>query len=476
MSDDVILQNIQTAKTKLEAIQRASCFDAFNLESKPTEKQDSVFRDAAEISSRYVVSGNQTGKSQMGAREVSWVFEHKHPYWDTKAQYGDAPLLILVVGRVGEQVETELWARKIKPFLTPGSYKEIRTGNSLQRVVHNTNKNTIVFLSHHNVNEARQKVQAFTAAYVWLDEMPQSLSLLIELELRVQANDGRLLATFTPLLRNIDIKDRIESCEAPLGRKYQFAMLDNPIYRGREDEILKRYENLPEDERNARLYGEWFKGGQQVYNFDSDKQVRDPEAYHPNWPHLEVVDPAASGKAGFLLLANKPGTRLWYVVKSHYIQGAAASDLLEEIEKITTGYNVIRKISDPHETWFIKEAAKQKRYYAGVYKKNDRKNELIKNLQTALNEEKIIVTSWVPDLIDELNSCMWKEDSDRIIGASRFHLLDCAQYAVDSLPTMRMPAVPKTFEQDLREKHKKRVEARAKAQVGQVSRRRRWRL
>ena len=429
-----------------------------------------MFRDITSIMCRYVVAGNQSGKSQMGAREVSWVFNHQHPYWDTKAQFGDTPILILVIGRVGEQVETELWGRKIKPFLTPGTYKEVRTGNSLQRVVHKESNNTIVFLSHHNVNEAREKAQAFTAAYVWLDEMPRSLSLLIELELRTLANNGRMLTTFTPLIREPRIRDKIESAETPIGKKYQFAMLDNPIYVGRETEIAQRFAKVPEDERNARLYGTWFRGGMQVYNFNAVTDIRNPDGYHPNWVHVEVIDPAASGKAGILLIANKPDTNEWYVVKGDYIQGTAPTDLLAEVERYTKGYNIIRKVCDPHETWFIKEAAKQKRYYTGVYKKNERKQELIKNLVEAINH-KMYITDWVPKLIDELDSCMWSEDrEDKIIGSSRFHLLDCAQYGLDNLPKMSETPKPKTWEGELREANQKRLK-RKQAVLGRMRRR-----
>jgi phage terminase large subunit-like protein len=398
----------------------------------------------------------------MGAREVSWVFNHEHPYWDTKAQFGDTPILLLVIGRVGEQVETELWTRKIKPFLEPGSYKEIRTGNSLQRVIHKVNGNTIVFLSHHNVNEAREKAQAFTAAYVWLDEMPRSLSLVVELELRTIANNGRMLTTFTPLIREPKIRDKIENAKLPVGKKYQFAMLDNPIYQGREEEIAARFANVPEDERKARLYGEWFKGGMQVYNFDATRDIRQLPNYHPSWAHREIIDPAASGKAGLMLIANKPDTNEWYVVKGLYIKGVAPTDLLDEVRQHTNGYNIIRKICDPHETWYIKEAAKQKRYYSGVYKKNERKHELIKNLGQALNH-KVFVTDWVPLLADELDSCMWAEDKvDKIIGASRFHLLDCLQYGLDNLPKMSETPKPKTWEHELRQANKKRLERKSR--------------
>jgi phage terminase large subunit-like protein len=420
-----------------------------------------LFEDIADILFRYVVAANQTGKSASGAREVSLVFENKNPHWDTQAQFPNTPLLILVIGRVGAMVEEELWNRKIEPLLTPGCYKKHIQGGALQKVTHKENGNTIIFMSHHNIREAREKAQGYVAHYVWLDEMPSSVSFLAELETRLIANRGRLLATFTPLLRNREIKDKIEALEAPVGRRYKWAMLDNPIYKGREQELMQQYAGLPEDERNARLFGEWFLGGRNVYQFNPEQHCEDPPNYHQSWPHLLVVDPAGSGKAGVALIAHRPGTDSWYVVRTFYMKGAAASDLLDELDKITTGYNIIRRVSDPHETWFIKEAIKRKQYYLGVEKKRDRKIELIKNLQEAMNDGKLKMTTWVPEANAELESCMWKEDADdKIIGASRFHILDCLQYGVDKLPAIKTIPEAKNWEQQLRDSHKKRIAER----------------
>jgi phage terminase large subunit-like protein len=454
-------EGLQLALEKLNAIRRRECFDPRFHESRPTDQQTQLFADIADILFRYVVAANQTGKSASGAREVSWIFENQHPHWDTQAQFPNTPLLMLVIGRVGAMVEEELWNRKIEPLLTPGCYKKHVLGGVLQKVTHRENGNTIIFMSHHNIREAREKAQGYVAHYVWLDEMPSSVSFLAELETRLIANRGRLLATFTPLLRNREIKDKIEALTAPVGRRYKWAMLDNPIYKGREKELMQQYAGLPEDERNARLFGDWFLGGRNVYSFNAGTDCEDPPNYHQSWPHLLVVDPAGSGKAGVALIAHRPGTESWYVVRTLYLKGAAASDLLDELDKITVGYNIMRRISDPHETWFIKEAIKRRQYYLGVEKKRDRKLELIKNLQEAMNDGKLKITTWVPEVTAELESCMWAEDKDdKIIGASRFHILDCLQYGVDRIPAIKTIPTAIGWEQQMRKDHKKQLAQR----------------
>ena len=132
----------------------------------------------------------------------------------------------------------------------------------------------------------------------------------------------------------------------------------------------------------------------------------------------------------------------------------------------TMGY-----LHDGHAS-LIKEAAKRKRYYSGVYKKNERKYELIKNLVTAIKEYSIIITDWVPDVEEELNTCMWAEESEnKIVGASRFHLLDCLQYGVDNLPKVKEIPQANTWEHELKQANRKRLEKKAKM-IGKLAKRR----
>jgi hypothetical protein len=172
---------------------------------------------------------------------------------------------------------------------------------------------------------------------------------------------------------------------------------------------------------------------------------------------MEVVDPAARGKAGFCILAEDPETSVWYLVHSEYINGDSASKLLAYIRPFTLKYNIVRRVCDPHEVWFIKHAAEEKRHYHGVYKKNERKKELIKAVQEALNFGKLKIAPWCKDAVDEFTTCQWSETTkDKIVGATRFHVLDCIQYGVDSFPKPMPHHSPKNWEQELRESNKRR--------------------
>lgn len=452
-------QLLAAAMQRKEAMARKESFDPYVLGSQPTEKQQAVLDDINSYSSRYVVAANQSGKSILGGREAAWIFSGTHPTFDTKAMWGDRPLIMLVLGQTTKQLETELWGNKIQPHLDPNCYKVHTSGGTLQQVSHKKNGNKMLFISHHNANDARKNAQSFVAQWVWIDEMPSSVSLFVELETRTIATQGKFLCTFTPLIRNVQIKNKIETVDARYGKKYKFSMLDNPIYAGREDEILARYSALAEGEKNARLYGEWYIGSRGVYKFEADSHMEDPVGYHPSWRHVEVVDPAASGMAGYILMAENPSTKVWYAIKAENIKGDSATDLLPEFMRRSDGVNLIKRVSDPHEVWFIKEAQKQKIFYQGVFNKNNnRKIELIKQLQIALDTNKIKISYWAGDMvIDQFNACQWSEThDDKIVHASEYHILDCLQYFCDAIPKPVLLSADVTWEQSIRIQHRER--------------------
>lgn len=460
--DSHVLKDTVAALRRLQSLELRECMNINDLSSRPTLKQQEVFKAAADAKVRVVLGGNQSSKSTLGAREVAWVFENIHPYWHCKS----ATRKILVIGRVGEQVETELWRSKIKPFLTPGTYKEVRIGNILQRVESLTDDAVIIFMSHHNINEAREKAQAFVADFVWLDELADSPSFVIELMFRIQSNNGRLILTFTPLLRSPELKRWVETLDPSIGKVFKLNTLDNPLYKGREQEILASLANASESERNTRLYGEWLIGDNAVFSQPAHTYTLNPIDYHPSWRHIEVVDPAASGSTGYMILAQPPTSRTWYVVKADYVDGAAASDLLLKIQRKSSGLNIVRRISDPHEVWFIKEAHKFRVSYIGVRDKARRKLELINQTQESLLTGRVKVASWCTSLLEELGTAQWQDNGkDRIQNSSKYHLLDCLQYGVDNLPKDEVQQLEVSHHAWIREANKERLKREAQAKA-----------
>jgi hypothetical protein len=160
-----------------------------------------------------------------------------------------------------------------------------------------------------------------------------------------------------------------------------------------------------------------------------------PIGYSPLWRHVESVDPALKSALGLTVWAENPQTHIWYCVMSDYVKGIyVPTELVAAVRDRVKHLNIVKRIADPHEVWYIQTASSMGLHYHGVYKKNERKSELIKGLQERLGQT-IRLSPTCLDLISELQECRWSDRSDgRIINASSYHLLDSAQYFCDNIP------------------------------------------
>ena len=465
------------AAERYRRLQLETCFDPNNFQAKPTAAQQELFENFGTIRKQWIVSGNQAGKSQSCSRLTAWVFAENHPYWTRPKEWGQEPLLILVCGRTGKQLEDSLIPR-ICSYLPDSDYKVIRVGNMVQRLEHK-NGNRIIFQSLENANLARERVQSYVAHLVWVDEMPSSSSLIDELQTRLYSKSGYFLASFTPLVYNPDIRKMVDNAKLPDAKVYRFKMFDNPLYASAEKqrEVLAAYSHLSEMALNCRLYGEWMEPESAVWSINRDAMVQAPVNYHPSWRHVEASDPAVSSKFGLTIWAECPVTQIWYCIRDDYIEGIAApDDIVQEVIKKTASLNIVRRVCDPHESWYLGQASKAKLNYL-CPKKDGRKDELIKNLQTALSSGRIKIAPWCTRLLSELEGAHWSEadtNRSRIVGGSKLHLGDTAQYFVDLIPAPSNEYVARPWHQELREANEKRKEAEKERAQMKIGRKKRW--
>ena len=422
---------------------------------------------------------SNSGKSQLGARLMSWALAENSPGWTRPERWGKGPLLFLAIGRVSKQVEEVLY-RKVRGFFEEGELHEFRVGNALQKVVHKKTGNTLLFASHHNAQEAREKVQAYELHGVWLDEMPSSAALFEELQRRVQDRHGFMFCSFTPKTRNLDIKKAIESATPPLAKTYKLKMFDNPIYTQEDkDSILKSLEGYPENYRRCVLEGDWMDDDFAVYTIP-DNAVRAPEGYHPGWRHVEGADPALQSKHGQVILAENPYTHEWYIVKTDYLSGILVpEDLVRAVTERVKGLNIVRRVCDAASTWYIGQASKMGFTYETPYDKNNRREEMMKGMQAALGS-KLFIAPWCQDLLSELGSMQWSETSaNRVVNSHTYHLHDALIYSWDCVPkpTKQDAPIPELHVRlrMLQEQERKRDSVKAKGlKPLQVRRARRW--
>lgn len=468
-------EQLAIAAERYRKLALQDAFDPMDLSTRPTPAQLEVIQDFGKVPRQFIVAANQSGKSQTSMRIVTWVLTETHPYWKRPAAWKDEELKIIVCGRTGKQIEDILG--RLENFLEPGSYKVVRLGNIPQKLEYK-NGNHIIFQSLENPAVARERIQSYVAHLAWMDEQPPIVSLIDELLMRLQSRSGYFLASFTPLVHSPAIRKLVDSCDGVSAKKYQFRMFDNPWYADpkKQAEVLSAYAHLSEAERNCRINGDWMEAESSVWHIDRSFMVEQPEGYSAGWRHVEGSDPAVSSKFGLTVWAENPATGVWYCVRDDYIQGIAApDDIVAEVKLRTGGINLFRRVCDPHETWYLGQANKSGMLYMCPIK-DGRKAELIKGLQLALSDGRVKIAPWCTRLLEELEGAQWAETegNPRIVGASKLHLADTAQYVVDCLPPRARDQHVMPWHEELRRADAARKEARY--QNSKIGRRKRWRL
>lgn len=449
---------IAAALKKLEHINRRQCIDPKDLESRPHPGQQAIIDDFGKILTQWIVCGNRSGKTAIGARLVAWIFENDFEFLPNYPEdKKDRRKEILLLGKTTKQTEGVQWA-KVKSLLTNTDYKEVRSGNQLQKVVHRENGNTITLFSFDNENQARERAQGFDGDVVWLDEMPKSADFVAELVSRVLTTGGSFLATFTPLVVSAAIKKMVESAREPHAKRYRMTLWQNPLNQipANRDRIKAEFAHLSKAMYNTRVNGEWSSSELAVYPWRPDEMESSlPGNYSPAWPHVEGADPAVSSKHGFVLLAQDPSTQFWYVVKAEYIEGVTdVTDLIETVKEKTAGYNIVRRVCDAANPWYTMEAAKHDMIYTIPHDKNSRRDDMISKVNSGMGKY-IFVTPWCEDLQDELLGCQWHpDDPTKIVNSKKYHLLDAMRYAIDMLPKFKGMPANTTWAQEIRQAHR----------------------
>lgn len=425
---------LSAAAARLAKLERAECFDGAVPGSRPNAFQQAVMDDWGKVPTQAVTAGNQGGKSTTGCRISAWFLAENKPGWKRPAKWGKAPLMGMLVGRTMKQVE-EQHLRTLLTYFDADELQIVRVGMIPQKVVHRKTGNTLLLASHHNEAEAREKLQAFVLHFVWLDEMPKSSALFEELERRVQSKDGSFLSTFTPKVRNREIRKLVDAYSLPFSKKYKMPMFANPsLSEERKAKILQELEAYPEAYRRCVLEGDWLDDDAQVYSLPDDA-VQAPPNYSTAWRHVESADPALQSKHGQVVFAEDPRTAHWYIVRADYVSGIfVPEDLVRTVTDRVKNLNIVRRACDAASTWFIGQASKMGFSYMSPYDKNNRRQEMMKNLQAALGRS-LFIAPWCSDLIQELTSMQWSETAEgKVVNSRSYHLHDATIYGFDILP------------------------------------------
>jgi hypothetical protein len=401
--------------------------------------------------------------------------EDKDGPWKRPAHW-KGPLLFLFVGKSHKMLLGD-FLTKFVPFFNQDDLHIVKqAGSSLFSLTYRPNGNTIYFAVHENPALCRERVQAFAAHAVFLDELPAghgAMGLLEELLARTTDAKGYTFITFTPKSQSPQIKKFVENLSPPLGRKYTLRFLDNPGIDAEAKAIrLQQISTQTADYQKTLLEGAWMVEGSLVYHVP-EVAVQPPEDYClTTWRHVLGIDPGLSSATGICLLAERPGTGKWYVVRGEIWPAMKdAEEVALRIRREFGTYNIVRYVYDSASDWFCAPAMR-----AGLtpmvrpYDKNNRKEEMISKVQLSLGTL-LFVSPQCEDLLEELSTMHWSDRVEgKIANSNDYHISDAFRYAVDCLPKPDKNAAPKmSWAAELRQKHFDRLKRETAKKKGYVS-------
>jgi hypothetical protein len=250
-------------------------------------------------------------------------------------------------------------------------------------------------------------------------------------------------------------------------KKWFISVLDNPKFNEEElKDLIQEFRAISssEAEFQARLNGQWMSMDSAVFHYDSEKNWSDLDDYDPRiWPHVLVVDPAASGMAGISLFAREPNRDVWHCVLARYMKGTAFSRMVPDIEEMVAPFNIVKRICDCNPSGFYKEAHLQGVRYKAITDKSFNKENMIDAVNAALAQEIVYLTKGAEVLADELLMCSRSEENpERILKSSKYHTADTLRYFVHLKPKFETVKAEPRPEERTRRAWKEKLQKDAK--------------
>ena len=279
-----------------------------------------------------VQSGNQIGKSEIAARELSYWFRGYHPY---KKLTKTSNLIIWACSETLSLAIQSIYEAKLKHKIPEKEYREIKeAGGTITAIEHKITKNRIYFKSY---AKGSSRLQSVPVDLVVIDEQP-GWDEFMELRQRTRATrritgQSQIYLTFTPLKIDRDLQDYITNRSEDI-KHLHITAYDCPIFT--REELDNEKQSLPEREFKIRYLGEWanFEGAL-IPSFTDECIVEDFEI-PKGWKTVLGVDPASSGLLGACILVEDPKTKIWYMTKEMQVKGQAPQrqvELYEEFSK-----------------------------------------------------------------------------------------------------------------------------------------------
>jgi phage terminase large subunit-like protein len=298
---------------------------------KPYAKQMEFHKAGADpkVRERLLIAGNQLGKTWGAGFETAMHLTGRYPDWWKGAEFdtGIAAWAAGVTGEVTRDSVQRVLCGRINAIGTGAIPADAIKDKSMKRGVADAIDTLVLrhggggdvqaresVLGFKSYDQGREKFQAETLDFVWLDEEPP-LDIYTESLTRTNATDGILAMTFTPLQGMSDVVRRFLLEKVAGTHVTTMTIYDAEHYTPEQRKAI--IASYPAHEREARAKGVPMMGSGLIFPVLEESIVVDPFAIPGHWPQIGGLDFGWDHPTGAARLAWDRDADIVYVTNTY---------------------------------------------------------------------------------------------------------------------------------------------------------------
>jgi len=411
----------------------------------PSEKQLMAHKHTGQFT--VVLGGNRSGKTQSLCYEAVWWALGYHPY---KELPFEPPIRVWIMCSTQEVGNDVIWGEKLKSIIPATKIARIRKAGPYVSAIELTNGSVISLKSY---EKGEQALQSASVNFIGCDEQV-SWDIYQELRQRISDIGGRIFFAFTPLVPDKDLQNYIdhkpipgETCDQQDMLVVKMSRYDNPVFANKVTEIQQSEASMTDQQKATRIYGDWLLYSGRLIPHFTDKCILEPFTIPEFWRRAVMIDPATTGDAGVIWMAEDPTNGTWIQYKELLVAGLAPRELAQRIANESTGKYIIKGY-DTASAWFAAEAQAVPFFKDSLVsiKKANQSEGMINVLNDRFFNGNYKILKSCQETCKQLQAYVNKPDSikfDPMRGDD--HLVDCWKYFTQIHPQFIAPKQAQTY-------------------------------
>jgi phage terminase large subunit-like protein len=274
---------------------------------------------------RLLMAGNQLGKTWSAAYETAMHMTGRYPFWWQGKRFDKA------IQAWGAGVTSEV-VRDSMQLLLCGKFEELGTGTiprdcfvgrttkrgipkALDTIRVRHVSGGVSELTFKSYDSGREKFQAATLDWVWLDEEPPDIEIYLESLTRTNATGGCVAMTFTPLQGMTATVKRFLIDKSPGTAVITMTIYDAEHYTPEEREAI--IASYPAHTRKARAMGIPTLGSGIIFPIDPETIKVKAFPIPDHWPRIAGIDFGWDHPSAAVELCHDREADVVYVTKAH---------------------------------------------------------------------------------------------------------------------------------------------------------------